>query len=345
MSLDNRESSGNSQNRSETTQSANWNSEHQKHIKDFLEELRNGQKPVEPSGDNENASDVALNGLNYKDFPALRRAHAKLHVASKDKKLDLTFWSCIMAMVGTLNLYLDPELTYTWHEASLVIAKSLGMGVKNDSKHACSIHTWIHCFLATRKLPCHHHGQYSVSILDHEDFTHNIQLHLMEMAKDSYICAQDVVDYVATPAMQQKLGSKARGISLQTARRWLKKLDWRYGWKKKGMYIDEHEREDVVKYCNEFLARWKEYEKRMVTYDNDGNIEHEPAGFPVPQGGHFWLILITHDESTFYTNGRRKTQWNHAMDKATPQCKGEGPSLIISDMMTAEWGRLYHDGK
>ena len=110
------------------------------------------------------------------------------------------------------------------------------------------------------------------------------------------------------------------------------------------MYIDGHEREDVVKYREEFLERWKEYEKRMVTYDNDGNIEHEPTGFAVPQRGRFRLILVTHDESTFYANDHCKTQWMHATDKATPQRKGEGPSIMISDMNTSEWGRLQHAG-
>ena len=167
----------------------------------------------------------------------------------------------------------------------------------------------------------------------------------MEMSKKGYIRAQDVVDYVATPAMQEKLGSKARGISNQTAWRWLKKLDWRYWKKKNGMYIDGHEREDVVEYRNGFLKRWEEYEKRMVTYDNDGNIDVTPTGFAVPQHHRFRLILITHDESTFYANDRRKTQWNHATDKPTPQRKGEGPSLMISDLMTSEWGRLQHDGE
>jgi hypothetical protein len=45
-----------------------------------------------------------------------------------------------------------------------------------------------------------------------------------------------------------------------------------------------------------------------------------------------------------YANDRQKTQWNHAKDKATPQCKGEGPSLMISDMLTSKWGRL-RDGE
>ena len=108
------------------------------------------------------------------------------------------------------------------------------------------------------------------------------------------------------------------------------------------MYIDGHEREDVVEYRNQFIKRWREYEKRMVMYDNNRNVDSIPSGFPVPQGHRSRLILVTHDESTFYANDRRKTKWSHASEKATPQKKGEGPSLMISDMLTLEWGRLVH---
>ena len=108
------------------------------------------------------------------------------------------------------------------------------------------------------------------------------------------------------------------------------------------MYIDGHEREDVVEYRNQFIKRWREYEKRMVMYNNNGNVDSIPSGFPVPQGHWFRLILVTHDESTFYANDRRKTKWSHASEKVTPQKKGEGPSLMISDMLTLEWGWLVH---
>ena len=205
-------------------------------------------------------------------------------------------------MVGTLNLYLDPELQYTWWEASLVAAKSMGTGIKNGSKQARNIHTWIHNYLAQDRLPTHHHGQHSKSILDHEDFAQDIQLHLMVIAKNSYIHAQDVVDYVTTLKIQEKLGSKSHTILVQTAQRWLKQLNWQYGKKPNGMYVDGHEREDVVQYQKEFIAIWKDYEKQMVTYDKDGNIDFTPTGFPIAQGHCFQLILVTHDESTFYTN-------------------------------------------
>jgi len=72
-------------------------------------------------------------------------------------------------------------------------------------------------------------------------------------------------------------------------------LDWRYGCKQNGIYVDGHEWEDVVTYRMEFLARWNEYEKKMVTYNRNSNINSTPSGFPVPQCHQFQLILFTHD--------------------------------------------------
>ena len=103
------------------------------------------------------------------------------------------------------------------------------------------------------------------SILDDKDFTQDIQEHHQEIAKDGYVQAQDIVDYFLTPAIQEKLGVKKQAISIWTAHHWLKKLDWCYGHKKNGMYIDGHERVDVVEYRNQFIERWREYEKWMVT--------------------------------------------------------------------------------
>ncbi|KIL65316.1 hypothetical protein M378DRAFT_55046, partial [Amanita muscaria Koide BX008] len=179
-------------------------------------------------------------------------------------------------------------------------------------------------------------------ILEDEDFRRDIQLHLTEIAKKGYICAQDIVDYVATPEVQERLGTRKRGIHVRTARRWLHKLSWRYQQKKKGMYIDGHEREDVVAYRKGFVERWKEYEKRFVIYDNDGNVLSTPTGFPVPQGLRFRLILVTHDESTFYENDRRKTHWVNENTKAVAEKKGEGQSIMASDFLTSEWGQLKY---
>jgi hypothetical protein len=108
------------------------------------------------------------------------------------------------------------------------------------------------------------------------------------------------------------------------------------------MYIDGHERKDVVEYRKGFVDRWKEYEKRFVIYGNDGNVISTPTGFPVSQGMRFRLILVTHDESTFYENDRRKTQWVNDNAKAVAEKKGEGQSIMVSDFLTPEWGRLIN---
>jgi hypothetical protein len=67
------------------------------------------------------------------------------------------------------------------------------------------------------------------------------------------------------------------------------------------MYLDGHERPDVVAYREAFVGRWKQYERRFYLWDNDSNLLPLPKGFPVP-GFRFRLILVTHDESTFYQN-------------------------------------------
>jgi hypothetical protein len=56
---------------------------------------------------------------------------------------------------------------------------------------------------------------------------------------------------MATPDMREKLdeiGAKNKSISLRTAQRWLHRNGWRYGRRRNGMYVDGHERDDVVAY-------------------------------------------------------------------------------------------------
>ncbi|PCH44717.1 hypothetical protein WOLCODRAFT_78099 [Wolfiporia cocos MD-104 SS10] len=243
-------------------------------------------------------------------------------------------------MVGVLNLYLDEQLNYGWREVSFIVAKSQGHG-KN---HAWILRTWILRYLKQNKLPLHYYGQWSTSVLNHEDIAQAIQLQLLEKASSGYLCAQDVVDVVATPAIQEMLkhGATQTSISHCTAQRWLHKLDWQYKQDVNGMYVDGHEHEDVVQYQEAFVRRWMEYEKRMVTYNHDGNISSAPHGTIIPNS-HFQLYLITHDKSTFYTNDWHKTKWVHLSQKATPQQKGEGALLIVSDFLTSDWGPLKHE--
>ena len=307
-------------------------------IAQMLKDLRDGKTPHD--GTEETLTDRALNQLNYKNFPALCRALAKLTVKSKDKKIDVFLHARIMAMAGTLNLYLNPELSYSWRQASLVVSKSQGHG----TYHAQNIRQWIHRFINYGKLPLHRYKGTHSRILEDEDIAMEIQLKLAMRAKNNFIKALDVVEIVASPEIQEHLaaaGIQQRKITERSGQQWLKKFWWRYSRKKNGMYIDGHEREDVVTYHQQFVSQFLTcYTPRMYTWDNAG-VETKPVGFNLPGiNGCFRIIPMTHDESTFHANDERKTRWIHESQKAAPERKGEGASIMISDFLTSEWGRL-----
>ncbi|TFK18059.1 hypothetical protein FA15DRAFT_604020 [Coprinopsis marcescibilis] len=248
-------------------------------------------------------------------------------------------------MIGTLNYYLDPDLNYTWQQASTLAAKGAGRNVS----YGRQIQIWIRQYLTNEALPKHQYGKAKPTILDDEDFSYQLQVHLVQVVKCGYIKAQDIANYMQKPEAVTKLAEVGKDtISIWTARCWLHRFNWRYTWKKNGMYIDGHKCIDVVKYRKGFIQRWKTlYEPRFTIYDNEGNATPPENGFPIPpeQVGRFQLILVMHNESTFYENDRRKSKWTHLAEKASTEKKGEGQSIMVSDFVTPDWGRLTHDGE
>ena len=47
----------------------------------------------------------------------------------------------------------------------------------------------------------------------------------------------------------------------------------------------------------------------------------------------------------FYQNDERKSAWAHKSDKAVPRPKGDGQSIMVSDFLTSDWGRLRDDNE
>ena len=110
------------------------------------------------------------------------------------------------------------------------------------------------------------------------------------------------------------------------------------------MYLDGHEGLDVVEYRRAFVECWKGHERRFHRWDHDGTELPHPNGFPVTGAIRcFRLILVTHDKSTFFQNDERNTGWTHVTSKSKPKAKGNGQTLMVSDFLTPDWGRL-HDG-
>lgn len=97
-------------------------------------------------------------------------------------------------------------------------------------------------------------------------------------------------------------------ICERTARRWLIKLGWRRTLVRKGVYMDGHEREDVVAYRVEiFLPTMELYEHRMAKYELKGpDLVRVP---PTLGPGERELIAYFHDECCFHANDEANSLW------------------------------------
>jgi hypothetical protein len=191
------------------------------------------------------------------DRSKLQEASTQLTKEAKRNDLDVIIRAHVVAMIGLLNIYTDENLGYSWRKASEVVAKTQGRG----TNHARRICEWAMGFLRWRDLPLHRMNWKRSTILDDEDLAEEIKTRMMK--KGNSLKAEDVVEIVASPEIQAIFALKGISkplISIKTVLRWLEKMGWSYGKLKNGMYLDGHERSDVVEYRQEFVERWMGHE-------------------------------------------------------------------------------------
>jgi hypothetical protein len=97
---------------------------------------------------------------------------------------------------------------------------------------------------------------------------------------------------------------------------------------KKGVFIDGHERADVIAYRHTFINQWKQLSKRFVIFHEDGSWEKPdlPPGVKP-------LVFITHDESTFNANDGKRRLWaENGKQPLRPKSKGKG--IMVSTFLT-----------
>jgi hypothetical protein len=98
------------------------------------------------------------------------------------------------------------------------------------------------------------------------------------------------------------------GLSECTARRWLISLGWRRMRVKKGVYMDGHERPDVVEYRNDmFLPLMASFERHMAKWgpEGPGLVRVDPELRPDERR----IIAVFQDESCFHANEYKQTVW------------------------------------
>jgi hypothetical protein len=100
--------------------------------------------------------------------------------------------------------------------------------------------------------------------------------------------------------------SLAKSLCERTARRWLIQLGWSRTILRKGVYMDGHERDDVVKYRNDvFLPKMQEFERRMARYEGPELRRIAPSLLSDEKE----LIAEFHDESCCQANEFKSSAW------------------------------------
>lgn len=142
-------------------------------------------------------------------------------------------------------------------------------------------------------------------------------------------------DYVNSEGIQTPIEIKSR-----TARKWLHKLSFEYKDIKKNVFVDGHERPDMVEDCQKFLRIMKDLEPYLIEFEEDGFMKTKNYPDDCAVGGniHRPVIVITHDECTFSANDGIRRAWTRVGDTfLRPKRRGQG--IMVSDFLLL-FGRL-----
>src|SRR6266700_5317057 len=251
----------------------------------------------------------------------------------KDTQLDLITFTRLNHMLSLFRLYTeDPDFRGHWKRASALVARSGGKGMR----YARSVRAWCRDFLADGEtIPRNTYSTWPTSVLHtDEDLKMDITVHLQRVGQ--FFSAQDLLECLNKSDTLERLG-RQKSFSLRTAQRWLKLMGYRWKPEARGMYLDGHEREDVVLYRQQtFLPRYLALSERAAQFDNNGvELPRE-----LPLRGVKEVIIHHHDESIFYGNDRRKLRWLHDSESPKPYAKGEGQSLMVADFVSSTLGWL-----
>jgi hypothetical protein len=131
-------------------------------------------------------------------------AQSQLREKLKAIKTDLVqavLHSHIMAMLRLFNVFLNKGLTYTWRQASVLVAASEGQGTSRAQK----IRAWVLTYLQLGQLPHYRYSWRRRMALDNENIAQMIQLEVQGRIKGGVIKAADVVNIVASSPVQDHL--------------------------------------------------------------------------------------------------------------------------------------------
>ena len=130
------------------------------------------------------------------------------------------------------------------------------------------------------------------------------------------------------PLVREHHPSIPAKISLTTGCRWLHKLGFQPSSTRKGVYIDGHERNDVVEYRTLYLRRLEILSNTHAPPPLCTDEVSEP--FIGPQRRD--LVLLFNDESTYHSNEDQGWMWAEKGNQPI-RPKGQGRGIMVSDFV------------
>ena len=284
--------------------------------------------PGRPSMSHEKCTD------KYSDMEAIEQLNTKFAIISKNKhtnaKNTLDKWDYLAAIsiCSYLQLVRSEGERSKMASSRLVASTMFQKSRTGDSYKARCIRSWAAVFKATGELPSYRQGKHikTPTIITDENVQQYLKAHLRSLDDDVRTPTRFANDL--NTELLAELGQDAPvSVSRETARRWMVYLDFAACVTKKGYYTDGHNRSDVVAYRDdEFLPAMAQYERRMDAYSGK---EMETVIEPVLLEGEKKVVLITHDECTFYANDGKRVVWMEG-GKKKMRPKSVGSSLMIS---------------
>ena len=139
-------------------------------------------------------------------------------------------------------------------------------------------------------------------------------------------------DIIADPASNRKK------IGLETAREWMHLLGFSHCQHRKGIYVDGHERSDVVidrmekgvilKVLDEVTVKFGGRDCELVLWPSSLHPDEPP------------VVAVSQDECAFHANDDIKTEWCENNKGMSLKQKSRGALLMVSEFLSELHGRL-----
>ncbi|KAI8327525.1 hypothetical protein BC941DRAFT_364787 [Chlamydoabsidia padenii] len=206
---------------------------------------------------------------------------------------------------------------------------------------ARAIRSWEKTYLDFGYLSAHRQGAHAKrqSVLSHEDIKEKFCLWISQQKAERRFIPM-MLKYLNEMVIPEVTGISGN-VGEKTLWRYL--AEWGYSHKRnsKDVYFDGHDREDVVVYRGEWTKRMMEYKVRMESYDpEDVTMVTEPELASQEKK----LVMVTHDESTFYANDGKQSIWVKDGESIIRN-KSPGLSIMVSEFQYACHDTMRHNGK